>query len=72
MEGFSLLSARREDHLAAARISNTCRRHGISASTIDCLIAAQAIAVKGELYTLDRDFTSVAALTKLLLYQPHS
>jgi predicted nucleic acid-binding protein len=69
MAGFPLLPTRREDHLAAARISNACRRKGASASTIDCLIAAQTISMKGELFTVDRDFGEIAEHTRLSLYE---
>lgn len=72
MDGFPLLLARREDHLSAARISNACRRKGVSASTIDCLIAAQTISVKGELFTLDDDFELIASHTGLRLREIHA
>jgi len=69
-DGFPLLLAGRREHVLAARISNTCRRTGVSVSTVDCLIAAQTIAVAGRLFTLDNDFERIAALTDLKLVAP--
>ena len=56
MDGFPPLLATREHHIAAAKISNACRRGGIAASTIDCLIAAMTLAAKSQLLTADEDF----------------
>ena len=58
--GFAILTADREHHVLAARLSNACRRTGVAATTIDCLIAAQTIAADGRLFTLDRDFRLMA------------
>lgn len=69
-DGFPLLLASRREHVAAARISNTCRRTGVSVSTVDCLIAAQTIAAAGRLFTLDSDFERIAAHTDLKLLVP--
>jgi predicted nucleic acid-binding protein len=68
LEGFPLITAGREDHVRAASVSNACRRAGIAASTIDCLIAAQTIAVEGRLFTLDRDFRLMAPQCGLKLF----
>ena len=65
--GFPLLLAARREHVLAARISNTCRRTGVSVSTVDCLIAAQTITAAGRLFTLDKDFEKIAAHTDLKL-----
>jgi len=51
MEGFPVVLATYEDHAAAARISNACRNAGVTVSTVDCLIAAVAIARKSQLLT---------------------
>ncbi len=68
MEGFPLVIARREDHLTAARIANTCARKGMSTSTVDCLIAALAISRQAALLTLDADFAKMAAPIGLTLF----
>ena len=70
-EGFPVLTAEREHHIVAARVSNACRRAGVSATTIDCLIAAQTIVARGRLLTLDRDFGRMAPHCGLELFPPH-
>jgi predicted nucleic acid-binding protein len=67
MEGFPLMLATRENHWEAARIANTCRKAGISVSTVDCLIAAMAIATKSQLLTDDGDFLRIASRCDLHL-----
>ena len=57
LEGFQVLLAERAHHVPAAKIANACRRHGVPVSTIDCLIAALAVAHDAQLFTADRDFT---------------
>lgn len=69
-EGFPVLTAERADHVAAAQVSNACRRAGVSAATIDCLIAAQTIVARGRLLTLDRDFGLMAPHCGLELFPP--
>jgi len=60
MEGFPQILATHENHVGAARISNTCRQAGITVSTVDCLIAAMAIETKSQLLTGDEDFELLA------------
>jgi hypothetical protein len=67
MEGFPLILAAREHHVAAARIANACRQAGITASTVDCLIAAMAIKTKSQLLTSDEDFERMAPYCGLQL-----
>lgn len=67
MEGFPLVIARREDHLTAARIANSCARKGVPTSTVDCLIAALAVSRQAALFTLDDDFARMAAPIGLTL-----
>jgi predicted nucleic acid-binding protein len=68
MEGYPLLLATKEHHIEAANISNVCRRAGVSAATIDCLIAAQCILSDGLLLTLDEDFKRISSCCGLRLY----
>ncbi len=63
MEGFPLLIATHEHHVGAAKIANACRREGIASSTVDCLIASMAVAVKSQLFTGDDDFERMAPLS---------
>jgi predicted nucleic acid-binding protein len=74
LEGFPLVMAERDDHVAAARIANVCARRGVSASTVDCLIAALAISRKAALFTWDTDFIRMAphcGLTLLMVPGSH-
>jgi hypothetical protein len=68
MEGFPLVMARREDHVAAARIANACARKGVPAATVDCLVAALAISRMAALFTLDTDFSRMAPHCGLTLF----
>jgi predicted nucleic acid-binding protein len=69
LQGFPLVLAEAEDHLTASRISNACRRHGVSAAAVDCLIAAMAVVRRGRLFTLDEDFSSMARHCDLQLFR---
>ena len=60
LDGFPLVEARQEDHVAAARIANACARKGVPTSAVDCLIAALAVSRKATLFTLDIDFARMA------------
>jgi len=42
VEGFPIILATQQHHIEAAKIANTCRRHGVTTSATDCLIAAMA------------------------------
>jgi predicted nucleic acid-binding protein len=68
MEGFPVVTATIADHLAGAALANSCRARGIAASTIDCLIAAQALGGSCSLFTLDQDFLRIAACCNLVLW----
>ena len=68
LEGFPLLLATRADHVEASTLHSRCRAAGISAGTVDCLIAAQTIRAGGELFTLDRDFVHLAGHSRLQLF----
>lgn len=68
MEGYPLILATKEQHVEAANISNGCRKAGVSASTVDCLIAAQCILLNGVLLTLDDDFKRISGCCGLRIY----
>ena len=68
MEGYPILLATQDHHVEAANISNACRKAGISAATVDCLIAAQCIMENGILLTMDDDFSLMARHCTLRLY----
>jgi len=60
LESFPIVVADRSHHVSAARIANACRGHGLTASTVDCLIAAMTIARNARLFTVDADFSKMA------------
>ena len=68
MEGFPLVMAEPDDHVAAARIANACGRKGVPTSTVDCLIAALAISRRAALFTRDTDFIRMAPHCGLTLF----
>jgi predicted nucleic acid-binding protein len=69
LEGFEVRAASVEDHRLAATIRDDCRQKGVATAAIDCLIAAQAIRADADLFTLDRDFGRIAALSNLRLLE---
>jgi predicted nucleic acid-binding protein len=48
------------DYLAAAELSNTCRRKGVQGSSVDFLICAIAIRSNLLILTTDKDFSEYA------------
>ena len=69
LEGFPLVLAARKHHIRAARVANTCSARGISAGTIDYLIAAMVIEERASLLTTDGDFALMAPHIGLALLQ---
>ena len=68
LDGFPLLLATKDDHVEAAKISTACRKGGVAAATVDCLIAAQCISSNSQLLTTDEDFQRIALHAALNLY----
>lgn len=68
LDGFPLLLATKEHHVEAARISTACRKGGVTAATVDCLIAAQCVCSNSPLLTTDEDFKRIARHAALILY----
>ena len=69
LEGFSVVLAKRDDHELGARIRSHCLKRGIASSSIDCLIAAITINRNGRLFTLDRDFSRIAQVCHLKIFE---
>jgi len=67
-ESFPVMLATEGDHLKAADLSNLAARKGVAVSTVDALIAAQALNRRASLFTTDGDFPPLAALAGLKLY----
>jgi predicted nucleic acid-binding protein len=55
-----LLQPDRDDHIAAAKLRNTCRQAGVQLGTIDALLAQLCIRHDLTLLTTDKDFTHAA------------
>lgn len=58
----------RADHVAAADLRTTCRRHGVQVGTIDALLAQLCIHHGMVMLSTDRDFTRVAELSRLRVW----
>lgn len=69
VEGFPIVLADEEDHLLASRIRSQCAAKGVSAHGIDCLIASTAINRNYRLLTFDEDFSRIAKLCHLKMFQ---
>jgi predicted nucleic acid-binding protein len=62
------VDATREDHIAAAELSNALRSAGVQVGTVDALIAQLAIGNDMTLLTTDHDFEHVAEHAPLRLW----
>ncbi len=69
---FPLLDPTRGEHEAAAALLRRARGRGITATTVDCLIATIAASRDAELLTTDRDFARLAPLSGLRLTPPEA
>ena len=71
LERFSslpLLVPHRDDHIAAADLRTTCRRHGVQVGTIDALLAQLCLRYDLMMLTTDRDFEHVSRHARLRLW----
>ena len=59
----------RDDHVAAADLRNTCRRHGVQLGTVDALLARLCLHHDLELLTTDRDFHHAARHAPLRIWR---
>ena len=57
-----------ETYRQAAAIYRAARAKGVTLTTIDAVIAAIALEHKASVFTLDRDFSRIAGITRLALY----
>ena len=69
LANFPMITLERRDYIEAARLRNACKRQGVSAGAIDFLIASTCIQRELLLYTLDKDFQNMAAISELKLLQ---
>jgi predicted nucleic acid-binding protein len=58
------------DYEEAARVSNDCRREGITGSPVDMLICALSLQRNWEIFTSDRDFIHYKRVVKIRLMDP--
>ena len=64
-----LLVPDRADHVEAADVRNTCRRHGVQIGTIDALLAQLCIRHNLMMLTSDHDFQGIANHCPLRLWR---
>jgi predicted nucleic acid-binding protein len=57
-----------DDYEEAARMSNECRRHGITGSPVDFLLCAVAQHHQWQIFTADRDFEHYRRILRLTLF----
>lgn len=67
-DALTMVTARRQDYIAAANTHTVCRQHGVQLGTVDCLIAQLAIRHEAMLLSTDRDFTHAAQHVPLKLW----
>lgn len=58
-----------QTYRTAAAIFRSARGKGIALTTIDTLIASLALEHRASVFTLDRDFSRIAAITGLVLHR---
>lgn len=67
LAAFAIVPATVDDHVQAARLKNGCLARGMNVSSIDCLIAASAIAGRHSLFSIDQDFEAISRHSELKL-----
>ena len=67
LAAFAIVPATVDDHVQAARLKNGCIARGMNVSSIDCLIAASAIAGGHALFAVDEDFEAIRRHSELEL-----
>lgn len=61
-----------DDYEEAARMSNECRRHGVTGSPVDFLLCAVAQHRQWQIFTADRDFEHYRRILRLNLFSSTS
>jgi hypothetical protein len=60
------------DYEEAARISNMCRRAGVTGSSVDMLMCSVSLRHDWEIFTTDRDFLQYTRVVRIRLLNPTS
>lgn len=68
LSALAFLQPDREDHIEAAQIRNSCRRHGVQVGTIDALIIQLCRRHDLVLLSTDRDFHAAARHVQFRLW----
>ena len=68
LAGFKVAYADHDDHVLAAHIRTSCSKGGVQCAAIDALIAATTINMNGRLLTVDGDFSKIARLCHLKIF----
>jgi predicted nucleic acid-binding protein len=68
--GLTYLPATREVHKRAAALYRNLRARGVTAHTVDVLIAQVALDHGAAVWSLDRHLADIAGVTRLRLYRP--
>ena len=63
------LQPNREDHIEAAEVRNTCRRHGVQIGTIDAILIQLSLRHDLVLLSSDKDFVSASKHVKFRLWR---
>lgn len=64
------IEPKRNDYVAAAALSNACRRKGVQLETIDALVAQLCIRAELTLLTTDADFSHASRHIPLRVWTP--
>ena len=70
LSDFSFIEPKKDDYINAAKLKNILRSKGITAGSIDFLIASICISNNILLATYDKDFTYIAKHSKLKILNP--
>lgn len=72
LSAFALLPIELGDYDRAASFFNTCRAHGVVATTIDMLLCALAERTRAVIFTTDRDFPRYARHLPINMHAPRA
>lgn len=71
LHDFPNIKLESEDYEDAARISNICRRVGITGSPVDMMMCSVSLRNGWEIFTTDQDFAHYKRVVPIRLLNPH-